>query len=99
MKIWVPDVHKLTVDILSSILLVDYNFLSPYYVSGFYDSVHKCCVAVLYSHLSFGIDVESRQSDTIYYTVCVCVNGLQDVQYDQIMRWWGSNICQGILKP
>ena len=34
-------------------------------------------------------------------SVCVCVHvtGLQAVQYDQIMRWWGSNLGQVLIHP
>ena len=31
--------------------------------------------------------------------MCVCVTGLRDVQYDQIMRWWSSNLVQVLLQP
>ena len=62
MKVWVPDVHDITVDILSSILLVDCDFLFPDYESELCDLAHKCCVDIFYSHLSFGVDAASGQS-------------------------------------
>ena len=29
----------------------------------------------------------------------VCVTGLRAVKYDQMMRWWSSNLGQGLLQP
>ena len=33
------------------------------------------------------------------FMMCVCNTGLQDVYYDQIIRWCYSNLCQRILQP
>ena len=47
MKVWVPDVHDITVDILSSILLVDCDFLFPDYESELCDLAHKLIAFVI----------------------------------------------------
>ena len=66
MKFWVPVVHDMTAKILSSSLLVDCVFLFPDCDSAFYESAHKFYVAVLNSHLSFGVDADLGQ----YREIC-----------------------------